>query len=212
MKIISDELSKLAYQNVKGMILSKQLVPGQKIVQEKLADELGISRTPLRSALEMLEAEYLIKSIPRKGVIVREFTNEEIIEIYDCRIALENTAVQLFTTRATDAEIEKLKGFFDPFKNVEGIDALAYQIADSKFHDTIIKQCGNNFLYNLFQKGNLLICIDLIGLIRPPHETLQEHTEIITAIQKRDPGLAGTLIKVHLDKSRQLIIEKTQNG
>jgi len=204
MKISNDELSKQAYKKVKRMIVSKKLLPGQKIVQEQLADRLGISRTPLRSALQMLEAESLIESIPRRGVIVREFDSTEIIEIYDCRIALEGMAVRLFTEKASQGEIDKLASLFAPFERAE-IDTKAYQRADMAFHDFIVKNCSNAFLNNLFKKGNLLVCIDLIGLVRSPQETLQEHIDIVTAIRQREVEKAEKLMKDHLEKSKRLV-------
>jgi len=211
MRITADELSKQAYKKVKKMIVSKKLVPGQKIVQEQLADKLGISRTPLRSALQMLEAESLIESIPRRGVVVREFSDAEIIEIYDCRIALEGTAIRLFTKKASQSEIDQLRNLLSPFEG-DKIDERSYQKTDSEFHDGIIKNCGNTFLYNLFQKGNLLVCIDMIGLVRPPQETLQEHLDIVSAIHKRDVDLAEHLIKHHLEKSKKLILKKLEDA
>jgi DNA-binding GntR family transcriptional regulator len=204
-KISNNELGAQAYKKVRSMIISKKLVPGQKIVQDKLAESLGISRTPLRSALQMLEAEYLVQSVPRKGVIVKEFSDKEIVELYDCRIALEGTATSLFTTIASEAEIDRLTGLFQPFLE-SPIDANKYQIADSIFHDSIIQGCGNSFLSKLFQQGNILLIINMVGLVRPPEETLNEHLSIIRAISKRDSELAESLVKSHLDKSKQLIL------
>ena len=204
-KISNDELGAQAYKKVRSMIISNKLVPGQKIVQDKLAESLGISRTPLRSALQMLEAEYLVQSVPRKGVIVKEFSDKEIVELYDCRIALEGTATSLFTTIASEAEIDRLTGLFQPFLE-SPIDANKYQIADSIFHDSIIQGCGNSFLSKLFQQGNILLIINMVGLVRPPEETLNEHLSIIRAISKRDSELAESLVKSHLDKSKQLIL------
>ncbi len=206
-KISNQELGAQAYTKVRSMIISKKLVPGQKIVQDKLAESLGISRTPLRSALQMLEAEYLVESIPRRGVIVKEFSDEEIVELYDCRIALEGTAIGLFTNLAPDSEIERLSGLFQPF--LEGpIDARIYQIADNNFHDSIVQGCGNSFLTKLFQRGNIMLIIDMVGLLRPPEETLNEHLDIINAMKERNAELAESLAKCHLAKSEQLILNK----
>ncbi len=212
MRISNDELGKQAYKRVKQMIVSKKLVPGQKIVQEQLAAQLGISRTPLRDALQMLEAESLVESIPRRGVVVRKFSDEEIVEIYDCRIALESTAIRLFVECASESAIRSLGELMAPFKKGRPINEKAYQKADSKFHDTIIKNCGNRFLYNLFQKGNLLTCIDSIGLVRAPEETLQEHAVIIEAIEKRDVSTAVNAIQEHLEKSKRLILKNVKDG
>ena len=96
MKISNDELSVKAYKKVREMITEGRLQPGQKIIQDKLAEELGISRTPLRSALQMLEREQMVESLPRKGMAVKAFSNKEIVEVYDCRIALECMAVKTF--------------------------------------------------------------------------------------------------------------------
>ena len=206
-KISNNELSTHAYKKVRSMIMSKKLIPGQKIVQDKLAENLGISRTPLRSALQMLEGEGLIESVPRRGVIVKEFSDKGVLEIYDCRIALESTAIRLFTERASEKEVSQLRALFQPF--VEGkINKVAYQKADTKFHDAIIRGCGNNFLNKLFRQGNLLVCIDLIGLLRLPEETLQEHMDIIDAIEKRDVDLAESLAKLHLNRTKELILKR----
>lgn len=206
-QITSDDLGSLAYKKVKAMIISKKLIPGKKIVQDKLAEELGISRTPLRAALQMLEAENLVQSIPRRGMVVKEFSNKEIIEIYDCRIAIEGTAVRLFAEVAEDKDVENLRLLFKPFKQGK-IDVSMYQKADSKFHDAILAGCGNQLLNQLFQKSNLLTCIDMIGLVRPPEETLAEHMEIIDAIASKDLELAESLAKKHLYTSKELIRDK----
>ncbi|GAA3605543.1 GntR family transcriptional regulator [Flavivirga amylovorans] len=206
-KIFNNELSAQAYNKVRAMIMSKELAPGQKIVQDKLAETLGISRTPLRSALQMLEGEGLIVSLPRKGVIVKEFSDVEIVEIFDCRMALEGTAVRLFTNHARPYEIKRLRDLFSPFLDGD-IDNTTYQHADAKFHNMIMEGSGNGFLHRLFQQGNLLVCIDLIGLIRLPNETLPEHLAIIEAIEKRDADLAESLAKEHLNKTKQLILKK----
>lgn len=188
------------------MILSHELVPGQKIVQDKLAENLGISRTPLRAGLLKLESEGLIESLPRKGVIVKEFSDKEILEIYDCRIALEGTAIRLFTNKATQKDIDDLKALFHPF--IEGeIDKVKYQKADARFHDTIMKKSGNRFLYNLFKQGTLQVCIELIGLLRPPEETLEEHMAIIEAMEKKDTNLVESLAKIHLENTKEMILK-----
>ena len=207
-KLKADVLEQVAYQKVKQMILSHQLPPGKKIVQDKLAQTLGISRTPLRSALQMLEAEYLVESIPRRGMIVRSFRPEEVVEIYECRMALESTAVHLFTQRALPAAVQKLRHLFAPFVATDNpIDPQEYRAADIAFHDAIVRQCGNGLLRKLFQQGNLLLYIDRIGLVRPPEETLPEHLAIIRAIAQRDADQAEALMKAHLVQSKQLLTQ-----
>ncbi len=212
MKVLNvNELKSLAYVKVKEMILSEELLPGQKIVQDKLARELGISRTPLRGALQILESEHLVESIPRRGVIVREFSDEKVVEIYDCRIALETMAARCFVENSSRSTLLKIKSFFADYEiGDESIDVIKYKEEDTKFHDYIIENCGNEFLVDLFKKGNLLLCIQQIGLIRPPEDTLEEHRKIINAMLKRDVNESEDLIRQHLLNSRNLIKRKIQ--
>ncbi|WP_289041182.1 GntR family transcriptional regulator [uncultured Zobellia sp.] len=206
-KIANNELSDQAYNMVRAMIISKELKPGQKIVQDKLAEDLGISRTPLRTALQMLEGEGLIDSVPRRGVIVKEFSDYEIVEIYECRAALEGVAIRLFTERATVGEIASLKSMFKPFLQGE-IDLEEYKRVDAEFHVAIMKGSKNEYLHRLFRQGNLLVSMDAIGLLRFPDETLAEHMNIIDAIEKRDADLAESLAKLHLNKTKELILKR----
>lgn len=209
-KIGNEALGKLAYDRIKNMILANRFQPGQKIVQEKLAAELGISRTPLRDALQMLEAEHLVESIPRRGIVVRAFSKEEIIEIFECRIALECTAVRLFAERASQKEIGQMKKIFQPFqKQVETIDVKAYQQADGRFHDFIIRHCGNGYLEKMVDGSNLLLLVERIGLLRQPEETLFEHEAIIQAIESRHPSMAEKMLRQHLVRSQATIEKKT---
>ena len=210
-KISSDILGSLAYTEVKKMILSNELVPGEKIIQDRLALSLGISRTPLRTALQMLEAENLVESIPRRGMYVKKLSNKDIIDIYDCRMGFETTAVRLFTEQASDKLIEKLADIFTPFIGVETIDEKKYSKADLKFHNTIVERSNNYFLIDLFTKSNLVDFIDRVGLVRPPSETLPEHIEIIEAIKSRNVLKAEKASREHLIISRKLILKQLKN-
>ena len=205
-KINNDELSMLAFREVKKMILSNRLKPGAKIVQEKLAGELGISRTPLRSALQMLEAEHLVNSIPRRGVYVKILTDQEIIDLFDCRIALECQAIKLLSARAKDLVIQEMRDLFSPYLMQDGaISHQSYQRADSKFHKNIIDHCGNPFLKKLYDQSNLLIFIDRIGLLRPPEVTLPEHFAIIRALEAGDGVAASLHLRTHLERSQKML-------
>jgi len=205
MKIAATELTAQAYHRVRAMIRATELKPGQKIVQEKLAAQLGISRTPLRSALQLLEGENLVVSVPRRGMFVRKYSPEEIDHIFDCRVALEATATRLYTKIASVEMIDQLEAIFDPFSSLMKIDAKAYQKADSRFHQLLIEGCGNPFLQRLYKQGNILVCLDLIGLIRPAEETMSEHSAIINAIRSGDGELAEKEMKHHLVISQHLL-------
>ncbi|WP_194775368.1 GntR family transcriptional regulator [Pararhodonellum marinum] len=209
--IKNDELGLQAYRELKKMIVSGQLAPGEKIVQEKLAARMGISRTPLRVALQMLEAENLIEPKSKAGYQVKLMDDSEILEIFDCRIALEATAAGLLAKNIGGKDLEKLKGFFEPYLDKKTFSLATYKKDDSNFHHFIIAKCGNKFLEKLFQQGNLITYIERIGLIRPPEETLQEHLDIVHAILSRDPVQAESAMKLHLAKSKQIVEDKINN-
>jgi DNA-binding GntR family transcriptional regulator len=203
--IKNDELGDQAYRELKKLIVSGRLAPGEKIVQEKIAAKLGISRTPLRVALQMLEAENLIEPKSKVGFQVKQIDNSEILEIFDCRIALESTAAALLATSISQKDAQKLETFLESFS--KGVDNDNYKKTDVQFHNFIVEKCGNSFLGRLFRQGNLIIYIEQIGLIRPAEETIQEHFDIVRAIINRDPDNAEKTMKTHLLNSRKVIEE-----
>ncbi|WP_373496949.1 GntR family transcriptional regulator [Aquiflexum sp.] len=207
-----DELGIQAYRELRNMIINGTLAPGQKIVQEKLAAELGISRTPLRVALNMLEAENLIEPKAKTGFRVKLIEDKEILDIFDCRIALESVAAGILAQNISSKDAEKLTKFFKPFENGGKYDAAAYKKSDTDFHNFIVEKCGNKFLNKLFKQGSLITYIERIGLIRTPEETLQDHLDIIQAILDRNPDEAEKAMKSHLIKSKNVIEEKLKVG
>ncbi|MGD9288255.1 MAG: GntR family transcriptional regulator, partial [Desulfobacterales bacterium] len=100
---------------LKELITDRKLLPGQKIPQEKLARDLGISRTPLVSALKFLEHEKLVESVPRRGFFVRLFSKEEMVYIFELREVLEGLAARRAAAKITDSQIIELDKFFKPF-------------------------------------------------------------------------------------------------
>lgn len=204
-KIQSCDLSIQAYRLVRDMILTSQLAEGEKIIQDKLALELGISRTPLRTALQMLEAEYLVESVPRIGMFVKRYSGKEIIDLFECRIALEGTAFRLFASNASEGQIAQLEGIFLPFTYGTSIDVSGYKKADIEFHEFVVNGCGNDYLKKLYAQGNMAMHIDRIGLLRKPAETLPEHMAIISSVIARNSDEAEILARMHLIRTCDLI-------
>jgi DNA-binding GntR family transcriptional regulator len=205
-QINHSDLSRPVYDKIKSMILSNELHPGQKIIQEKLASELGVSRTPLNKALQLLEFEMLVESIPRKGVYVKEINIEEMLEVFDCREGLEAVAARLAASKNDPSIAINLKKIFAPFiSNKKSISSDKYRLADEKFHYELIKSSGNQLLRRLYRFDNLSDKIIHMGLVRPPEETLNEHLKIIEAIGKNEPELAVYEVIKHIRKSRELI-------
>ncbi len=201
------DLSKPVYDAVKAMIKSGVLAPGEKLKQEKLAGQLGVSRTPLMKALQNLENEMLVESRPRRGLYVKAITSQEIIDVYDCREGVECVAARLIIERATDEELLDLKQIFDPFIGKEVIDVSKYTLADEKFHDMLIELTKNATLKKMSELSNIHKRVYQYGLVRLPEETLAEHIRITEALIRRDVRAAESEVRNHIQLSREVLIK-----
>ena len=201
-----ENLDQKAYAIIKNLIIERKLLPGEKIPQEKLARDLGISRTPLVSALKFLEQEKLVEAIPRRGFYVRLFSKEEMAYIFELREVLEGLAARRAASRITDSQIKKLKSFFKQFAGQKDIaDVKAYAREDRQFHNFIIDVGAKEFLKSILQTTNIISfsyqVLHSEGLVRPPNETIQEHLAVIKAISNRDSESAEKLMRQHFNKS-----------
>ena len=201
-----ENLDQKAYEIIKKLIIDRKLLPGEKIPQEKLAQELGISRTPLVSALKFLEHEKLVEAKPRRGFFVRLFTKHEMISILELREVLEGLAARRAANTITEAQIEKLNTFFKQFAEADEItDIRAYAIEDRRFHNFITEVGAKEFLKSILQTYNIISASYLFlsseGLVRPPNDTINEHLEVINSISQRDAETAEKLMRRHLKRS-----------
>ncbi len=201
-----ENLDQKAYSILKDMIIERKLLPGQKIPQEKLARDLGISRTPLISALKFLEQEKLVESVPRRGFFVRLFSKEEMVYIFELREVLEGLAARRAAAKITDPQIIQLNSFFHHFakqKNISDYKGYAHQ--DRQFHNFVIDVGAKEFLKSILLTTNIISfsyqVLHSEGLVRPPNETIQEHLAVIEAIKERDSEAAEDLMRQHFKKS-----------
>lgn len=215
-----ENLDQKAYEILKNMITERLILPGEKIAQEKLAQELGISRTPLISALKFLEHEKLVESKPRRGYFVRLFSKQEMVSIFELREVLEGLAAKRAAANITDKEIQILNGFFRIFaKSADISDYKAYAREDRRFHNFITEIGAQEFLKSILHTCNIITAsyqyLSSEGLVRPPNETFQEHLAVIEAIGNRDPDAAEKLMRRHLRKTIVHLrqdIEKERQG
>lgn len=198
---ISSSLIHPVYEAVKQMIHSGELEPGEKIVQEKMALKLGISRTPLVKALHLLEQELLVENLPRRGMYVRRISDTDLIDAFECRLAIEAAAARQAADRMTNDELEALSRLFAPYENATNIDIRKYQETDMTFHRSIIIGSRNKYLEKMIELTNVHIKTYQRGLVRPPEETLSEHKQIAGALTRRDAEKAEQAAKEHLRKS-----------
>ena len=212
----SENLDQKVYQIIKDMIEHRQLLPGQKIPQEKLAEELGISRTPLISALKFLEQEKLVETKPRRGFFVRLFTMTEMVSIFEIREVLEGLSARRAAQSITHDQEVRLTKIFQPFLDIEDItDYQAYSRADRRFHNYLAEIGSREFLSSILKTFNIVALAYQFpsreGLIRSPNETIRDHIAIINAICSHDPEAAEQSMREHLQLTVARLIKDMQS-
>jgi len=196
-----DILVHKVYTDLKKMISNGELKPGEKLYQERIAKILGVSRTPLVKAFQILEQEMILESIPRRGMYVKTLDIFDLINAFECRQGIETTAVRILAPKMTRKDFEELKSFFVPFLNSKNINHELYLKADLDFHYHIIQLTGNNYLIRMNTIAHVVNQTYRQGLIRPPEETMCEHLMILSALETKDAGLAEEYMRNHIRKS-----------
>lgn len=176
--------------------------PGDiRLDERELCAALGVSRTPIREALNLLEQEGLVRSQPRQGVFVVKKTKKEILESITVWGALEGMAALLATQRATDKEIASLRRLFREFDDGRPAEHLnEYSDANIAFHQTIIRMGRCQLIADITE--NLFIHVRAIRKITIGQEdradrSITDHFRIIEALEKRDGDLAERLVREH---------------
>jgi len=201
-----ENLDQKVYQEVKRLIENRHLLPGQKIPQENLAKELGISRTPLISALKFLEHEKLVEVKPRRGFFVRLFTVEEMVSIFEIREVLEGLSARRAAQSITKENATALQSIFKEFADQPEIsDLQKYARADKQFHTFVAEIGSREFLSAILQTLNIITLayqnITSEGLIQTPNVTIKDHLQIIEAICNHNPESAEKCMREHLSKA-----------
>jgi DNA-binding GntR family transcriptional regulator len=208
-KVKHIDLSEKVYSTLKNMILNDELKSGEKLNQEKLAQKLGVSRTPLLSAFSKLEKEILIEIIPRRGAFVKKLNYNEFLELYDIRARLEPLGAYEAAKHTTAYEIKRLSKILDNFKrNILPYSSKYLCKIDYDFHMAIMKMSKNNLLFKMISSYNIIILSNLEGLLKDPHQSLEEHIKIYNAIKEHNADLADKMMFSHLIDSKGRIKEK----
>ncbi len=195
-----------AYETLKEHILSNQLDAGEALLEDELAIQFDLSRTPVREILTQLSHERLVKRSPYMGTYVTQITREDVREIYEIRGALESLAVQTAVIRISEHELEDLARVYDQAS--QEIDHGRINLAVSQFrqiHDLIIANAGNLRLQAFFRSlDNESRRILAIATASPNYDAkpgLDEKHEILFALRDRDAERAGQLIIRHYNSS-----------
>ncbi len=172
-----------------------------RLDERTMAEQLGISRTPIREALARLEQEGFVDIQPRKGVFVKRKSLDEVLEMIVVWAALESMAARLVTERATAAEFKSLRRFAQKFSQTEASAALAeYSDANIQFHQRILELSRCELLLNT--ANNLFVHMHAIrrramGENDRATRSVVDHMNIIEALESRDPDLAAKRVREH---------------
>ena len=143
-------LRDVVFENLREAIVEGGLKPGQRLMEVQLAEQLGVSRTPVREAIRKLELEGLVVMIPRKGAYVANMSLKDVIDVLEIRASLEGLAASLAAERITDEDIKKLENIVEEFKNsINELDVEALLRKDVEFHECICKATNNKKLHQL---------------------------------------------------------------
>lgn len=212
--IESPNLRQRVYEILKRAIIFQEIGPGQKIDEEGVAKQLGVSRTPIRESLCRLENEGIVKIIPRRGAFVVSHSKESIIEILLVREVLEGFAARLAVGHIDERAIEEMSSLFRDFSEANIRDrSKDYAQADLKFHTLIVKKSQNSWLMSIMNILNdhiQMLRLRTVALEGRPEHSLLEHRKIIEALEKRNPSLAESLMRRHIQNVRKSVLRNIE--
>jgi DNA-binding GntR family transcriptional regulator len=201
------KLADLVYQALEHAILNNQLVPGQKLVEDEISLQLGVSVTPVREALVRLEREGLVTRAFYRTPTVRVFTRKEAVELCYLRGALEQLAIELACERITSAGIERLiQTQKDADACLAADDFSGYVRTNEAFHKILIELSENELLMETLRGiWNQIQMINVTSAQIPgtPRQSVAEHLKIIEALKASDAAGAKRLMRMHIRRLRK---------
>lgn len=200
------------FNNLRENILAGVYHENEELKENTIAQELGVSRTPVREALRQLELEGLVTMIPNKGAYVTGITSKDIHDIYMIRSYLEGLCARWACENITEAQIEDLEEvlYLSDFHSRRSHNDQLVEL-DNKFHDLIYKASGSKILNHVLSDFHHYVeRVRKITLAKPDRATKssQEHAAILDAIRQRDSNLAEELAHEHIINSMRNIIEQ----
>ena len=208
-------LRDVVFQTLRRAILMGELEPGERLMELALTEKLGVSRTPVREAIRMLEKEGLVEMIPRKGAAVSSITEKDLQDVLEVRCALEELAVVLACERLTDDDIEKLEECIENFsKKMSKTDVAELAEADVRFHDIIFLSTGNTRLIqmlNNLREQMYRYRIEYLKDNSSHEQLLKEHNEILTCLKNKNAEKAKTAIREHIIGQVEAVSKMVRN-
>jgi DNA-binding GntR family transcriptional regulator len=198
-----------AYDYLKAKILSRELLPGMKLNEADLAEELGVSRTPLREAIARLTQEGLVTAHSRRGAYVTRLGRDEVLEILEVREALECMAARKAARRASREDIDALRAKLRRDGHLRN-NASKQQLPTFDFHEQIVRLSRNGKLADLMDNIHNQLTILRHGssfVAGRSADASHEHAQILDALESGDPDLAELRMRDHLTRAHKNMLD-----
>ncbi len=216
-QLLTDEylpLRDVVFKTLRQGILKGDLKPGERLMEIHLASRLGVSRTPIREAIRMLELEGLVTMVPRKGAEVARISKKDLRDVLEVRRSLDSLAVSLACERIDDDLKEALKKAEDDFeRSIKTGDVTMIAEADVRFHDVILNASKNGRLVQLVNNLAERVYryrLEYIKDSRNHQRLIEEHRKIMQYINDGDPANACLAIETHIDNQEKNIISQLE--
>lgn len=200
------------FNTLRQAILTGELKPGERLMEVRLADKLGVSRTPIREAIHKLELEGLVTMIPRRGAEVAQITEKSMNDVLEVRRALDALCVELACDRITEEELEALEKACGNFgQAVRTGDVRKITQTDVALHDIILQATGNQRLIQLVNNLSEQMYryrFEYIKDVRQYDGLVEEHRIIYESIVNKDKETASHAAKMHIDNQKKAIIRQ----
>jgi DNA-binding GntR family transcriptional regulator len=200
-----------AYVSIKEAILSGAIAAGEPLFEERLADALGISRTPVREALAILEHEGLLAPRVGRGLYIRELSRDDFVDLFTANEVVEPYLARRAAVMATDHDLEQMRATVDlGIRAASSLNVYDSLRSGREFHRTLGESAGNATLTRLVVCNEEQVDLYLVSLgdtallsAEHMHASNQEHADILDAIAQRDPDAAGRLVIYHAQSLRR---------
>jgi len=202
-------LREIVFESMREAIISGVLPPGERLMEIQLAEEMGVSRTPVREAIRKLELEGFVVMVPRKGAYVAGVSLKDVADVFEIRAALEGLAAGLAAERATDEEIEQMERMV-LYKEDEEADLDRIVAFDTDFHALVYQASRNERLIQIL--GNIReqiqrfrsVSLAVPGRIK---EAIHEHRAIVEAIANHEVEAAAELARTHIETAENVMFQ-----
>ncbi|MEV4135679.1 GntR family transcriptional regulator [Dactylosporangium sp. NPDC049742] len=199
------------YERLRGDIVAGRIAPGTVLLETVLAERLGVSRTPVREALAMLERDALLER-DRRGYRVRTRSPEELLEIYEARIALESTCAAAAAGRRSAFDLARLRHLTGEAATAG--DPAQLRESHAAWHRALRAAAGNATIIELLERLDTLLAVydDAEPTLTDRDEAAAEHRRVVDAIEAGDAEAARRTLAAHLDRSREARLARLAAG